>query len=59
MVTLPTTVRNDATRPLDGGLWNTPADSSNQVARQGMYTTDINAVLNDVSAMLANPNHHG
>jgi len=49
-------VFNDSTRLLDGGLWNTPADSNNQVAYQGMYTTDINAVLNDVNAMLANPN---
>ena len=49
-------VFNDATRLLDGGLWNTPADSNNQIAYQGMYTTDINAVLNDVNAALGNPN---
>ena len=72
MVTLPTTVRddalglstdlaqagavfNDSTRLLDGGLWSTPADSNNQVAYLGMYTTDINAVLDDVNAALANP----
>ena len=48
-------VFNDATRLLDGGLWDTPADSNNQIAYLGMYTTDIHAVLNDVNAMLANP----
>ena len=48
-------VFNDATRLLDGGLWDTPADSNNQIAYLGMYTTDIHAVLNDVTAMLANP----
>jgi trimeric autotransporter adhesin len=48
-------VFNDATRLLDGGLWNTPADSNNQIAYLGMYTTDIHAVLNDINAMLANP----
>src|SRR5215471_17062038 len=48
-------VFNDATRLLDGGLWDTPADSNNQVAYLGMYTTDINAVLNDIGGMLANP----
>jgi len=48
-------VFNDATRLLDGGLWNTPADSNNQPAYLGMYTTDINAVLDDVNAILANP----
>src|SRR5579872_391481 len=73
MVTLPTTVRddalglstdlaqagavyNDATRLLDGGLWNSPADSNNQPAYLGMYTTDIHAVLADVNGALANPN---
>ncbi len=72
MVTLPTTVRddaltpstdlaqagavfNDATRLLDGGLWSTPADSNNQPAYLGMYTTDTQAVLNDINAALANP----
>jgi trimeric autotransporter adhesin len=49
-------VFNDATRLLDGGLWSTPADSNNQVAYLGMYTTDITAVLDDVNADLANPN---
>src|SRR6185312_6965268 len=48
-------VFNDATRLLDGGLWDIPADSNNQIAYLGMYTTDIHAVLNDVNAMLANP----
>jgi len=48
-------VYNDATRLLDGGLWDTPADSNNQIAYLGMYTTDIHSVLNDVTSMLANP----
>ncbi len=49
-------VFNDSTRLLDGGLWSTPADSNNQLAYLGMYTTDVHAVLNDVTAALANPN---
>ena len=49
-------VFNDSTRLLDGGLWSTPADSNNQAAYLGMYTTDINAVLDDVNAALADPN---
>ena len=49
-------VFNDSTRLLDGGLWSTPVDSNNQQAYLGMYTTDITAVMNDVNAMLANPN---
>ena len=49
-------VFNDATRLLDGGLWNNPADSNNQIAYLGMYTTDVTAVLNDINAALANPN---
>lgn len=32
-----------------------PADSNNQIAYLGMYTTDIHAVLNDITGMLANP----
>ena len=48
-------VFNDATRLLDGGLWNNPADSNNQIAYLGMYTTDVTAVLNDINAALANP----
>jgi len=48
-------VFNDSTRLLDGGLWDTPADSNNQIAYLGMYTTDIHAVLNDINGMLANP----
>jgi trimeric autotransporter adhesin len=48
-------VFNDSTRLLDGGLWSTPADSNNQIAYLGMYTTDIHAVLNDINGMLANP----
>ena len=46
-------VFNDAKRLLDGGLWNRPADSSNQQNYASMYTTDIHAVLNDISAILA------
>jgi len=46
---------NDSTRLLDGGLWSQPADNNNQQAYLGMYTTDINAVLGDVNAALANP----
>jgi hypothetical protein len=49
-------VFNDSTRLLDGGLWSNPADSHNQIAYLGMYTTDIHAVLNDINGMLANPN---
>ena len=49
-------VFNDATRLLDGGLWSTPVDNNNQQAYLGMYTTDITAVMNDVNAVLANPN---
>ncbi|HEY2533952.1 MAG TPA: hypothetical protein VGJ20_39530 [Xanthobacteraceae bacterium] len=49
-------VFNDSTRLLDGGLWSTPADSNNQAAYLGLYTTDINAVLDDVNADLAAPN---
>ena len=48
-------VFNDATRLLDGGLWNNPADSNNQIAYLGMYTTDVTAVLNDINAALGNP----
>jgi hypothetical protein len=48
-------VFNDATRLLDGGLWSKPADNNNQQNYSSMYTTDIHAVLNDVSAILNNP----
>jgi hypothetical protein len=48
-------VYNDATRLLDGGLWSTPADNNNQQAYLGMYTADITAVSDDITAMLANP----
>ena len=46
---------NDATRLADGGLWRTPADSHNQVASLGEYTTDMQAVLNSISAALIAP----
>jgi trimeric autotransporter adhesin len=48
-------VFNDATRLLEGGLWSTPADNSNQQAYLGMYTSDLHAVSNDIAAILANP----
>src|SRR5579859_1954072 len=46
-------VFNDSTRLLDGGLWSNPADNNNQIAYLGMYTTDINAVLDDLNAAIA------
>ena len=46
-------VFDDATRLLDGGLWSTPADSNNQIAYLGMYTTDIHSVL--LSEAYTNP----
>ena len=46
---------NDSTRLLDGGLWSTPNDNHNQPAYLGMYTSDLHAVLNDISGMLATP----
>src|SRR5208337_4925159 len=46
---------NDSTRLLDGGLWAQPADNNNQQAYLGMYTTDIKAVLNDITGALNNP----
>jgi hypothetical protein len=49
------TVFNDATRLLDGGLWKQPADSSNQQNYDSMYTADVHAVLNDISAIITNP----
>jgi hypothetical protein len=48
-------VFNDATRLLDGGLWNKPADSNNQLNYSDMFTTDIHAVASDISAILNNP----
>ena len=49
-------VFNDSTRLLDGGLWSTPADSNNQAAYLGLYSTDITAVSDDINAALGNPN---
>jgi len=40
---------------LEGGLWSTPADNNNQQAYLGLYTTDLDAVSNDIAAILANP----
>ena len=48
-------VFNDSTRLLDGGLWSTPADSNNQAAYLGLYSTDITAVSDDINAALGNP----
>ena len=47
-------VFNDATRLLDGGLWNHP-NANNQNPYQGMFTTDLHAEATDIAAMLANP----
>ena len=44
---------NDATRLLEGGLFTTPSDSNGQVAYLNSFTTDIHAVLNDITADLA------
>jgi hypothetical protein len=46
---------NDATRLLEGGLWNQPADTSNQQNYSSMYQADITAVSDDIWAILANP----
>ena len=45
-------VFNDATRLADGGLRSTPNDSNNQQNYLGMYTADITAVSNDITAIL-------
>src|ERR1700756_5272946 len=47
-------VFNDATRLLDGGLWNAP-NANNQNPYQGMFTTDLHAEAADIAAMLATP----
>jgi trimeric autotransporter adhesin len=46
-------VFNDATRLLDGGLWSTPNDANGQQAYLGSFTADIHAVLNGITADLA------
>jgi trimeric autotransporter adhesin len=54
------TVFNDAVRLSEGGLWNLPAsatDVGNQQPYEQLYQADIQAVLNDVGSMLANPNN--
>jgi trimeric autotransporter adhesin len=53
-------VFNDATRLLDGGLWNTVpttpnSGGDNQAPYLGLYTTDLHAVLDDLTQDLANP----
>jgi trimeric autotransporter adhesin len=52
---------NDATRLLDGGLWNTVPNTpnsggDNQAPYLGLYTTDLHAVMADLTQDLANPN---
>ena len=52
-------VFNDAVRLSEGGLWNvSPSanDVGNQQPYEQEYQADIQAVLNDITAMLANPN---
>jgi hypothetical protein len=44
-------VFNDATRLLDGGLWNAP-NANNQNPYQGMFTTDLHAEATDIAAIL-------
>src|SRR5215469_10565504 len=44
-------VFNDATRLLDGGLWNAP-NANNQNPYQGMFTTDLHAEAADIAAVL-------
>jgi hypothetical protein len=44
-------VFNDATRLLDGGLWNAP-NANNQNPYQGMFTTDLHAEGADIAAIL-------
>jgi trimeric autotransporter adhesin len=51
---------NDATRLLDGGLWSTVpttenSGGDNQAPYLGLYTTDLHAVLADLTQDLANP----
>lgn len=52
-------VFNDAVRLSEGGLWNvspSATDVGNQQPYEQLYQADIQAVLNDITAMLANPN---
>src|SRR5215471_6378520 len=44
---------NDATRLLDGGLWNKPADTAGQHNYLDSFLADVHTVLNDVTAVLA------
>jgi trimeric autotransporter adhesin len=51
---------NDATRLLDGGLWDTVpttpnSGGDNQAPYLGLYTTDLHGVLADLTQDLANP----
>jgi hypothetical protein len=46
-------VFNDATRLLDGGLWSTPTDNNGQMNYLSSFLADIHAVLNDVTAEVA------
>ena len=54
------TVFNDAVRLSEGGLWNLPAsatDVGNQQPYEQLYQANIQALLDDVASMLANPNN--
>jgi trimeric autotransporter adhesin len=45
---------NDAVRLSEGGLWSTPADSSNQLNSASMYEADISILKADIASALAN-----
>jgi hypothetical protein len=45
---------NDAVRLSDGGLWSTPADSSNQLNYASQYEADIGILKADIASAIAN-----
>ena len=45
---------NDAVRLSEGGLWSTPADSSNQLNSASMYEADIGILKTDIASAIAN-----
>src|ERR1700759_432254 len=45
---------NDAVRLSEGGLWSTPADSSNQLNYASMYEADISILKADIASAIAN-----
>src|SRR5579864_5879627 len=45
---------NDAVRLSEGGLWSTPADSSNQLNYASMYEADIGILKADIASAIAN-----